>query len=98
VETTAGWPSRSAAIVPNWPVLSRSHLRSFEQLKPRNNDQRTGAEMTSITYMAAREHLNDLLREAEARRRDPIPPPPARKLTFRRLIARRPARAAAVGA
>lgn len=52
-----------------------------------------------ITYAAAREHMNDLLREADARRHAcPIPPPRHRYLRLPRLVARRPARAAAVGA
>lgn len=52
-----------------------------------------------ITHAAAREHTNDLLREAEARRRAcPIQPPRHRYLRLARLTARRPAPAAAVGA
>ena len=51
-----------------------------------------------ITHMAAREHVNDLLREAETRRRAcPLPLPRPRKFTFPRLAIRRAARAATVG-
>jgi hypothetical protein len=60
--------------------------------------QPTGRDMTGyITYMAAREHANDLLRAAEARR-CPIPPRPSRppKLALARLTGRRAPRAATV--
>jgi hypothetical protein len=51
-----------------------------------------------LTYMAAREHANDLLCDAEASRRvRPIPPPRLGRFRFLALAIPRTVRAATVG-
>ena len=54
-----------------------------------SNELEEAMTATTITYLAAREHLNDLRREAEQSRRAPRPQRSHRRIAIGRAFARR---------